>query len=281
MVDHNEKVAEYYDITLSYYKRFWHRDSESNALHYGFWENDARTVRDALLNENKFLAELAGVTSGTKVLDAGCGVGGSAIWLAKNKGAHVVGITISKRQLEKAKELAGKHGVSDKVEFYLKDFTNTEFSDNSFDVVWAIESVCHAVDKKMFLREAYRVLKKGGRIVVADGFLRRKPNPSEEIGYKNLLEGFVLPGLASADKFREEIVEAGFRNMRFLDKTEETKPSSKILYKRMRLFYPVVSFLNWLHIIPNVLLKNSKAGIAQWKLVKSGVSCYGVFYGEK
>ena len=198
----------------------------------------------------------------------------------KQRGA-VVGITISKRQLEKAKELAGKHGVSDKVEFYLKDFTNTEFSDNSFDVVWAIESVCHAVDKKMFLREAYRVLKKGGKIVIADGFLRRKPNPSESLVYKNLLEGFVLPGLASVDKFREEMVEAGFRGMRFLDKTEEIKPSSKVLHKRMRLFYLVVLFLNWLHIIPNLLIKNSKAGIAQWELFKSGLGCYGVFYGEK
>lgn len=281
MVDHNEKVAEYYDITLPYYKWFWHRDSESSALHYGFWENDTRTVKDALLNENKFLAELAGVRSGTKVLDAGCGIGGSAIWLAKNRGAHVVGITLSKKQLEKAKELAKARGIDNKAEFYLKDFMNTGFPDDSFDVVWAIESVCHAVDKKIFLKEAYRVLKKGGRIVVADGFLRRKPNPSEEIAYNNFLEGFVLPGLASADLFREEMAEVGFRDMRFLDKTEETKPSSKILYKRTRLFYPVVSFLNWLHIISNVLIKNSIAGIAQWELVKGGIICYGVFYGEK
>lgn len=281
MDDRNKKVAEYYDITLPYYKRFWHRDSESNALHYGFWENDTRTVKDALLNENKFLAELLGIISGMKVLDAGCGVGGSAIWLTKNRGAHVVGITLSKRQLEKAKYLAKKHGVDDKTEFYLKDFMNTGFLDNSFDVVWAIESVCYAVDKKMFLKEAYRVLRKGGRIVVADGFLERKPNPSEEIVYNNLLEGFVLPGLASVDTFREEMVEVGFRDRRFLDETEKVKPSSRILCKRMRLFYPFFSFLNWLHIIPNVMMKNSKALIAQWGLLKNGVICYGVFYGEK
>ena len=281
MTDHNERVAEYYDITLPYYKRFWHRDSESNALHYGFWENDTITVKDALLNENKFLAELSGVTSGMKVLDAGCGIGGSAIWLAKNRGARVTGITLSKRQLEKTKELAEKHGVTHKVEFYLKDFTNTEFPDDSFDVVWAIESVCHAVDKKMFLKEAYRILKKGGRIVVADGFLRRKPNPSEEIAYKNFLEGFVLPGLASADTFREEMTEVGFKDVRFLDKTEKVKPSSRIMYRRVWLFYPIAKFLHWLHIIPDILMGNNKSGITQWKLVKSGLCSYGVFYGEK
>ena len=56
----NTYVAKYYDETLPYYKRFWHY-GESNALHYGFWDRGTKSVGEALLNENKFLAELADV----------------------------------------------------------------------------------------------------------------------------------------------------------------------------------------------------------------------------
>jgi len=276
------KIAEYYDITLPYYRRFWHRDSESHALHYGFWDKDTKTVKDALLNENQFLAEIAGITAGIKVLDAGCGIGGSAIWLVKNKGANVVGITLSERQVEKAKELAVENSVSDKTEFRLKDFTDTGFPDNSFDVVWAIESVCHAEDKKVFLREAYRILRKGGKLVVADGFLWRKPQSEiEENIYKDFLEGLVLPNLLNVDQFREDVRAAGFRDMKFWDKTKEIEPSSKILYRRVKWFYPIARLLNFLRIIPDLLIKNSKSGLAQRKLVKCGLGGYGVFYGEK
>lgn len=282
MDEQKKKIAQYYDITLPYYRLFWHRDSESNALHYGFWEEDTKTVKDALINENRFLAELAGITTGTKVLDAGCGIGGSAIWLAKNKGASVVGITLSERQLEKARELAEKHGVSNKTEFYLKDFTNTEFPDDSFDVVWAIESVCHVEDKKVFLREAYRLLKSGGKVMVADGFLwRESQSELEKSIYKDFLAGLVLPNLANVEQFRNDMKLIGFGNVKFLDKTKETEPSSRILYRRVKLFYPIAKFLNFLRIIPDLLIKNSKAGLAQWKLVKSGLGGYGVFYGEK
>ena len=276
------KIAEYYDVTLPYYKRFWHRDSESNALHYGFWEKDTKTVKDALLNENRLLAEIAGITNGTKVLDAGCGIGGSAIWLAKHKGADVVGITLSEKQIEMARKVAEENGVSSKTEFQLKDFVNTGFPDNLFDVVWAIESVCHITDKKKILQEAYRLLKNKGRLVVADGFLLRYPqSEAEKRTYKDFLDGLILPNLANANQFIKDMESVGFKNIKFLDKTREVEPSSKILYRRVKLFYPLAQFLNFLKIIPDLLIRNSKAGIAQYKLVKSGLAGYGVFYGEK
>ena len=282
MEEYKQKIAEYFDVTLPYYKCFWHRDSESNALHYGFWDQDTRTLSEALLNENKFLAEITQIRRETRVLDAGCGIGGSAIWLAKNRGAYVVGVTLSKRQAEKAKELAQKHGIDKKTEFYIKDFLNTGFLNNSFDVIWALESVCYSEDKKMFLKEAFRLLKSGGRLVVADGFLWKEPQLLEEKKiYKDFLKGLMLPNIAKVDRFRNDMETVGFRNIKFWDKTAETKPSSKILYRRILLFYPIAKILNLLHIIPNLLIKNSMAGLAQWRLVKRGLGGYGVFYGEK
>ena len=85
----NNLIAKHYDETLPYYKHLWSR--KSNAIHYGFWDKETKTVEEALLNENNFLAKVADIKSSDKVLDAGCGVGGSSVWIAKNIGARVIG----------------------------------------------------------------------------------------------------------------------------------------------------------------------------------------------
>ena len=85
----SDQIAKHYDDTLPYYKHLWGRGA--NAVHYGFWDKETKTVEEALLNENNFLAKVADIKSSDKVLDAGCGVGGSSVWIAKNIGARVIG----------------------------------------------------------------------------------------------------------------------------------------------------------------------------------------------
>ena len=277
----NVYVAKYYDQTLPYYRRFWHRDGESNALHYGFWEQETRNVGEALLNENKFLANLANIKVGEQILDAGCGVGGSSIWLAKERHAKIIGITLSEKQVEEAKKLAKRLGVDKEVEFQLKDFLKTGFKDNFFDVVWAIESVCHAEIKSDFLREAYRILRPGGRLIVADGILKRDPNPDEVKLYRDFLTGLALPNLEKFSNFESAMVHIGFKNVKALDKTVDIKKSARILYQRCLIAYPFFKLAHLLGLIPDVVMKNGPAGIAQYKIVKMGLAGYGVFYGEK
>ena len=86
----------------------------------------------------------------------------SSFYIHQNSGAKVVGITLSESQLKYANNLAKEKKVDDKVSFAIMDYCNTSFESNSFDVVWACESVSSAVDKVEFIKEAYRVLKKGG-----------------------------------------------------------------------------------------------------------------------
>ncbi len=109
------------------------------------------------------------------MLDAGCGLGGSAIWLAQQFGAEVVGVNLVASQVYRARRSAYRHGVSDRVRFERRDFTRTGFPEGNFDVVWAIESICHTSDKPAFLVEARRLLKPGGRLVVADLFRTQRP----------------------------------------------------------------------------------------------------------
>ena len=104
--------------------------------HLGFWDNGTKRLRDALLKENEVLARQAGVASKDHVLDAGCGVGGSSIFLATNYGCSVTGITISAQQVRHAREYAKCHGVNELTTFFVADYTNVPCNDNSFDIIW-------------------------------------------------------------------------------------------------------------------------------------------------
>ncbi|SRR5258708_2638687 len=101
----NEEIAKYYDETTPWYGYFWYLNSESYALHIGLWDKSTKSFSEALQNTNRFMASQAKITSNSKILDAGCGIGGSSFWLAKNIGAHVTGISISKSQIKKADAL--------------------------------------------------------------------------------------------------------------------------------------------------------------------------------
>jgi len=274
-----QKIAEYYNYTIPFYQIFWH--GETHAVHYGFWEESTKTVEEALLNENRFLAELARITPTDKVLDAGTGIGGSAIWLAKKRGCRVVGITLSEKQVARAREYAQKAGVAALTEFHIKDYAATGFPNGSFDVVWAIESVCHTEDKRAFFREAFRILKPKGRIVIADGFLLRDIKEVEKGAYRNFLDGLVLPDLWRVEDFKSIMENIGFREVKYFDKTEAVKPSSLILFRKCLTWYPVFAVARVLRLIPELLWNNGKAGLAQYKLVQSGLIGYGVFQGIK
>ena len=141
--DYESAIIDYYDSCEIDYRKLWPLD-RCMALHYGYWDETTKGVSDALLRENQILAERAGITADDRVLDAGCGVGGSAIWLARERGCEVVGITLSQKQVDSAGANARKHGVADMARFERRDFTATGHPDASFDVVWAVEAVWHA-----------------------------------------------------------------------------------------------------------------------------------------
>ncbi len=276
-----KKIIEYYNQTYGDYKLIW-INNENLALHYGYWDSKTKTHNEALLNMNRVLAKLAGIKKTDKVLDAGCGLGGSSMWLAKTFGCKVVGITLSKKQVGMARKFAKEHKVSHLVEFYQMDFTNTKFHNATFDVIWAIESVCYAEDKLDFLKEAHRILKTKGRVVIADGTQLKKQltNNEKKMMYK-WREGWVVPNLATPEKFRNDMIKIGFRRTKFLDITKHILPSSKRLY---RYAIPAIILGKPLEVIglrTKTQTGNILAAYYQYKLVKKGIGGYGIFYGEK
>jgi tocopherol O-methyltransferase len=277
-----QAIATWYDESSPLYRYFWYLNSDSFALHYGFWDNKTKNFGDALQNTNKVMAEQANITQNDWVLDAGCGIGGSVLWLAKYKKASVVGISISTKQIEKAKKLAKQSKVDHLVSFSVIDYLQTGFPNESFDVVWAIESVCHADKKEDFLKEAFRVLKKGGRIIIADGFKRREPKTEREKQVvTDFYKGMLLPNLYTFDQFEDAMKKTGFKHVTVFDKTHEILPSAKRFALISRFMYPLMIIAAILHIVPNIFIAGCRAGIVQYEVVQAGVGGYGIMYGEK
>jgi len=279
--DDKKAIIDYYDHLTPLYRIFWYKNQYSFAMHYGFWDRDTKDFNDALLNENKFLAEKAKIKSNDVVLDAGCGVGGSTIWLAKELQAKVTGISINKRNIREAGELARKSGVSKNTKFYVMDYLKTEFDDNSFDVVWAIESVCYSRDKRKFLKEAYRLLRTGGRLVVADGFLGRTQNKQDGKVVREINDGFGITNLVSVKKFGRDMEDVGFKKIVLWNKKKEIMPTSKSMYYLGLWGYPLSKVLEKLRLISPIVTRNSLTCLLQYNAFKRGLIEYVVFCGEK
>ena len=275
-------AAQHYDDCYRDYLVAW-CNRDNLALHYGYW--DAATPyqhHQALLNKNQVLYDLAGLNSQHAVLDAGCGIGGSSIWMAKQHGNRVTGITISAKQAQYARQHAKRHGVAAQVDFQVADFCATPFVDNQFDAVWALESACHALNKAELLQEAWRVLRPGGRLVVCDGFVREGSfNASQWQAMVTCLNGWAVPNLATLADFENALQHVGFDAIQCHDITPQTLPSADYMYRVAKRLRPVQVLSNWLGLRSKAQTANYQVGLAQQQLFAEAITHYCVFTAQK
>ncbi len=150
-----------------------------------------------------------------QILDAGCGVGGTSIYLAqKYPRMFFTGITIVPSHILMAKRFAKKHNVTSNTRFLKQNYCHTSFPDQTFDGIIALESVIYAHKYEDLIMEIYRVLKPGGRIVILDGFRTDKPiSPSLKKIYQIWLKGRALIDVESVNKFVTCMKQQGFHNV--------------------------------------------------------------------
>lgn len=108
----------------------------------------------------------AEVTSATRVVDVGCGIGGSSRHIARKFGVSCEGVTLSPYQANRGNELAKLQGLADECNFQVADALEMPFPENTFDLVWSLESGEHMPDKTQFVNELFRVATPGGRIII-------------------------------------------------------------------------------------------------------------------
>lgn len=275
-------ATKHYDECYRDYLFAW-CNNDNLALHYGYWdEAKPYDQHQALLNKNRVLYEKAGIQASDKVLDAGCGIGGSTIWMAKQYGNQVTGITISAKQADYARQHARRHGVAERVNFEVADFCQMPFAAESFDAVWALESSCHALNKANFLREAWRVLKPGGRLVVCDGFLlQREFNPNQWQAVVTCLNGWAVPNLCSRDEFTQLLQQQDFASIDCHDITAQTMASADYMYKVAKRLQPVQKISQWLGLRTKAQTANYLVGLAQHQLFSEKLTEYLIFTAQK
>ena len=143
-------------------------------VHWGYWPNPSKARRDeddlisAMDRLNAEFIATAEIQNGQSVLDVGCGFGGTLD--AINRGhtsMQLVGLNIDPRQLEIARKQVIA-GYDNSVQFMEGDACAMPFQGNAFQRVLAVECAFHFPSRLKFLKEASRMLRPGGRLVLSD-----------------------------------------------------------------------------------------------------------------
>ena len=204
----SETVAAAYDAWTDdqLLERLW-----GDHVHLGHYGNppghrDFREAKSAFVHELVKWSGLDQLPSGSRVLDVGCGIGGSARILARDYGFVVLGISISPAQVRRASELTP---TDLSCRFEVMDALDLQLPDQSFDAVWSVEAGPHMPDKQRYADELLRVLKQNGSLAVADWNRRDPsdgpPNRIERWVMRQLLNQWAHPEFASIKGFRNNL----------------------------------------------------------------------------
>lgn len=280
-LEYKKSIVGYYDATRLDYRILWF-GKKNRSVHFGYYDHKVRTHDEALLNLNKVMATNIGVKDGDIILDAGCGQGGSSVWLAENYNVQVTGITLVPHQVEKAQKHARKSGVGNRVQFAEQDYSSTGFADESFTVIWACESLCHAMQKINFYKEAYRLLKPGGRLICADYFRTQRPLTAEgETLLHSWLNGWSIHDIDTVDEHKTNADTCGFTDFRFDDITQFTRPSLRHLHSMSSKLWRFGQFLRKIGLRNNINHGNHFSSIKQFEALENKLWCYGMLSLKK
>ncbi|HEX8652831.1 MAG TPA: methyltransferase domain-containing protein [Pyrinomonadaceae bacterium] len=218
--DHSsvEAVRDHYDRLSVFYRALW-----GDHIHHGYWENNESPARAQVKLVERLTAR-AHILRGSHVLDVGCGIGGPAIWLARNLQCSVLGLTISPVQARMAAEKSRAAGLDSRVRFEVGDANHLQFHAETFDVVWVVECSEHLADKSRFIETCSRVLRPGGVLALC-AWLTADPHARPEHAQlvAAVCRGMLCPQLASMPDYTSWMSESGFTRIEAEDITQRVK----------------------------------------------------------
>lgn len=212
-------IRDHYDRLSIFYRAFW-----GDHIHHGYWKN-GESITAAQVNLVELLAERARIPRESRVLDVGCGVGGSSLWLARNFNCEVLGLTISPVQAAMAIAKADDEKLSARVRFEVMDANHLNLTPESFDVVWVVECSEHIRDKANFVGECAHLLKPDGVLALCAWTAAAEIRSSLEQArlIREVCEGMLCPSLASVGDYTGWMRASGFEWVESTDVTGQVE----------------------------------------------------------
>jgi tocopherol O-methyltransferase len=256
-----QQIQQFYDASSGLWENIW-----GEHMHHGYYGVDGQKKLDRRQAQIDLIEELLRWSAYNspetpKIIDIGCGIGGSSLYLAEKLHGEVVGITLSPVQANRAQERAATAGLSNRAIFKVANALDIPYPDNTFDLVWTLESGEHMPDKDKFLQECYRILKPGGRMILATWCHRSTEGragaltPDETKHLQKIYDVYCLPYVISLPDYEEIVTKCGFQGMRSADWSVAVAP-----------FWDVVIDSS---ITPQAIFGLFKAG---WKTIQAALS---------
>jgi len=261
-----DSIIDYYTEAGPDYE-YW---SKNFNMHFGFADQtwDCLSRETMLQRMNEHILETLVLQKGNKVIDMGCGIGATVRFGSKHyPSVKFTGFTITPWQIKKAEELIKAAKLTD-VEVKYGDYNKLPIKSVSVDAVYGLESICHAEEtsKKGPLKEAYRILKKGGRFTMVDGFIKK---PEQELPtltykmYRTVCENWALPSFPNINDVFSELKELGFKGVSIREISWKIAPSA--------VHAPFVS----LFFLAKKLINGEKLKRQNWNNLKA---CFTIFF---
>ncbi|MEV4456053.1 methyltransferase domain-containing protein [Microbispora sp. NPDC049633] len=178
-------------------------------IHMWYWydDEDDTPLAEAIHRLGRKVTDTLGLRPGEHLLDAGCGPGATAVFLARTYGVRVTGVTVSRFEIDTARARVSDAGVGDLVRVEYGDYAALPYPDASFDAVLALESLQNAADLDRVLGELHRVLRPGGRLTLSDFSLESPAEPERVAKFMDTLK---LRELPTTQGWLDRVRAAGF-----------------------------------------------------------------------